>query len=204
MQSLDYNLFHAINGLAGHNAFADGVMKAIASLAPVVLVALLALLWLLPRPTAPRGAVRRAIIYAVLAAALGLGANQLIGHVWARPRPNVGHTVTLLLSGSTDPSFPSDHATLAFGLALPILLVLRRPGIFLLAIALLLGVARVYTGRHYPGDILGSFVVAVVATAMVWTARHRLDRLIAPLLAMLARVRLASVDDARRPAALFD
>lgn len=204
MQSVDYRLFQAINGLAGRNALADALMKAIASLGPVVLVGAVALLWFLPRPTAPRGVERRVVLYALLAAALGLGINQIIGHLWARTRPGVAHAATQLLGGSGDPSFPSDHATLAFGLALPVLLVLRRWGIPLLAGALLLGVARVYVGRHYPGDILGSFAVALVATACIWAGRARLEPLIAALLALLARMRLASAGDRRRPEALLD
>lgn len=204
MQSIDYQLFRAINGLAGRNALADTVMKAIASLGPLVLIGLVGLLWLMPRPSAPRGVERRVVLYALLAAAVGLGINQVIGHLWVRPRPGVGHLTVQLLSGSGDPSFPSDHATLAFGLALPVLLVLRRWGILLLAGALLLGFARVYVGRHYPGDILGSFAVALLATACVWAARRRLERVAVPLLALLARLRLASADDTLRPLTLFD
>jgi undecaprenyl-diphosphatase len=179
-------------------------MKAIASLGPAVLLGLVGLIWLLPRPTAPRAVERRVVLYAVLAAAVGLGLNQVIGQLWARPRPGSGHAATQLLGASSDPSFPSDHATLAFGLALPVLLVLHRWGILLLAGALLLGFARVYVGRHYPGDILGSLAVALVATACVWAGRGQLERLIAPLLAALARVRLAGADDRRRPPALLD
>ena len=203
MQSLDYRLFQAINGLAGRNTFADALMKAIASLGPVALVGLVALIWFLPRPTAPRGTERRAVLYALLAAAVGLGINQVVGHLWARPRPAIGHATVQLLAGSGDPSFPSDHATLAFGLALPVLFVLRRWGILLLIGALLLGVARVYVGRHYPGDILGSLAVALVATACIWAGRGQLERAIAPLLAVLARLRLASIDDVRRPQVLI-
>jgi len=200
MQSVDYGLLQAINGLAGRNALADTLMKAVASLGPLVLLALLGLIWFLPRPTAPRAAERRAVLYALLAAAIGLGINQIIGHLWARPRPGVGHATTQLLGGSSDPSFPSDHATLAFGLALPVLLMFYRWGILLLAGALLLGFARVYVGRHYPGDILGSLAVALVTTACVWAGRGQLERVIAPLLAALARIRLANAGDRQRPA----
>jgi undecaprenyl-diphosphatase len=199
MQALDYRLFQAINGLAGRNTLADSLMKAIAGLGPYVLMGILALIWFLPRPTAPRGEERRVILYALLVAAAGLGVNQVIGHIWARPRPGIGHVTTQLLGGSTDPSFPSDHATLAFGLAVPVLLVLYRWGLLLFGCALLIGLARVYVGRHYPGDILGSLVVSVAVTACVWAARGRLERVIVPLLAVLARLRLASIGDAALP-----
>jgi undecaprenyl-diphosphatase len=202
MQTLDFRLFQAVNGLAARNTFADDVLKAIAAQGPFALLAILALMWFLPNPTAPRGMERRAVLYAALTAAIGLGVNQIIGHLWARPRPGVGHVVTQLLGGTNDPSFPSDHATLAFGLALPILLVARRWDIVLLVAALLIGFARVYVGRHYPGDILGSLVVALAVTAGVWKARDLLERAIAPLFTLLARLRLAGPDDVRRPVAV--
>jgi undecaprenyl-diphosphatase len=180
---------------------ADSVIEAIANYGPLVLLAVLALIWLLPRPTAPRPVERRAVIYALLIAALALGANQVIGHLWARPRPGMKYVVTQLLSPSSDASFPSDHATLCFGLALPVLLVLRRAGVLLIVCSLVVGFARVYVGRHYPGDVLGSLVVAALVTGLVWQARGRIEWIVAPLLAILARLRLASVDDARLPAA---
>ena len=57
-----------------------------------------------------------------LALAVGLAANQLIGHLWFRDRPYASLTdVHLLLSPSSDPSFPSDHATGALALTLVVL-----------------------------------------------------------------------------------
>ena len=97
-------------------------------------------------------------------------------------------------SCSPAPAIPRsrpNHATLAFGLALPILLVLYRWGILLLVGALLLGFALVYVGRHSPGDILGSFAVAI---ACIWAGRVQLERIIGPLMAILARLRRASLD----------
>lgn len=202
MQSLDYRLFQAINGMAGHNSLADNLMKAIANYGPLVLLAILALLWFLPSPSTPRGLERRVVIYALLVAAIGVGVNQLIGGLWARPRPGITHHVTQLITGANDASFPSDHATLAFGLALPVLLYLRRWGLLLLLCALVVGFARVYVGRHYPGDVAGSVVVALLLTALVWACREPLERLLVPIFVLLSRAKLASVEDAQSPAAV--
>jgi membrane-associated phospholipid phosphatase len=85
-------------------------------------------------------------------------------------------------------SFPSDHATLLFGVTCAILLVDRRLGLLMLAAAVLANFARVYTGLHYPTDIVGgallgcAFVCAAVALAdrvaisdrfVAWTGAHR-------------------------------
>ena len=199
---MDYQLFKAINGLAGHNGAVDAIMEAIATKGPYVLLGLIALLWLLPSPNTPRGLERRLVLYAVLTAAVALGINQVIGHLWLRPRPFVAHHVTLLITGSHDSSFPSDHAALGFGLAFPILLGRRDWGLLMLVCAFILGFARVFVGAHYPGDIAGSFVIALILTALFWSMRGRLEILAEPILRIFARLRLASVADAAYPPAL--
>jgi len=199
---MDYHIFQAINGLAGHNGVVDACMEAIATKGPYGLVGIVALLWLLPSPTTPRGLERRLVLYALLTAAIALGINQVIGHVWARPRPFVAHHVTLLITGSHDPSFPSDHAALGFGLALPVLLRNRAWGMLLLCGALLLGFARVFVGAHYPGDIAGAFLIALALTAVLWARRDLLEIPIEPILRLCARLRLATAADVPYPAAL--
>jgi undecaprenyl-diphosphatase len=199
---MDYRLFQAINGLAAHNGELDACMEAIATKGPFVLVGVVALLWLLPSPTTPRGLERRLVLYALLTAAVALGVNQVIGHLWVRPRPFVAHHVTLLIAGSHDGSFPSDHAALGFGLALPVLLGNRVWGVLLFCGALLLGFARVFVGAHYPGDIAGSFLIAMTLTILVWVLRDLIEIPIKPILRVCARLRLASAGDLTYPPAL--
>ncbi|MGH2388374.1 MAG: phosphatase PAP2 family protein [Chloroflexota bacterium] len=201
---MDYQLFQAINGLAGHNNALDAFMEAVATKGQFVLVGLVALLWLLPTPVTPRGLERRLVLYALLTATVALGINQVIGHIWIRPRPFVAHHVTLLIVASHDSSFPSDHAALGFGLALPVLLRSRAWGVLLLCGALLLGFARVFVGAHYPGDIAGAFLVALAITSEVWILRDLLEIPIRPILRLCARLHLASGEDVPYPPRLAD
>jgi len=200
---VDYDLFKGINGLAGHSGAVDALMEMIATKGPYILLAIMALLWLLPRPTVPRGLERRLVIYAGVTAAIALGSNQILGHLWDRPRPFVAHHVTLLIVGSHDSSFPSDHAALGFGLALPVLLGRRDWGLLLVVGALILSFARVYVGAHYPGDIAGSLIVAAITTAVVWACRGLLEIPIEWIMPLLARVRLASTTDTQPPPGLL-
>ncbi|HVC82926.1 MAG TPA: phosphatase PAP2 family protein [Chloroflexota bacterium] len=201
---MDYQLAKAINGLSGHNGAVDAIMEAIATKGPYILLALIALLWLLPSPNTPRGLERRLVLYAVLTAAVALGINQIIGHLWLRPRPFVAHPdhIRLLVTEAHDSSFPSDHAALGFGLAFPILLGRRDWGLLMLVCGFILGFARVFVGAHYPGDIAGSFVIALILTAIFWAIRARLEILAEPILRLFARLHLASEQDAAFPAAL--
>jgi undecaprenyl-diphosphatase len=200
---VDYDLFKGINRLAGHNGGVDAVMEMFATKGPYIMLALMALLWLLPRPTVPRGLERRLVVYAGITAAFALGMNQILGHTWDRPRPFLAHQVTLLITASHDSSFPSDHAALGFGLALPVLMARRDWGVVLLLGALIMSFSRVYVGAHYPGDIAGSLVTAIVATAIVWACRGLLEMPIERLLALLARVGLASTADRQPPPGLL-
>jgi membrane-associated phospholipid phosphatase len=138
------------------------------------------LLWLLARPGGdPRWKLASAS--ALAAAGLALVINQAIAQVWHRNRPYEDHAVYHPYAHSHDPSFPSDHASAAFGIAFAVLLYDRVVGGAFLAVAVLIAVGRVLLGAHYPGDVLASVVVGLVAAVLV----VRLGR---PLLAFLVRL----------------
>jgi undecaprenyl-diphosphatase len=166
---MDYQLFHLLNQLAGRFDGADDIFERVASTGPLILVALLAGMWFWPGPRPARADRQWACIAAAISAALALGLNQIIIRLWARPRPFDSHHVVLLLKPSHDPSFPSDHATFAFAVAVSILLVSRRIGIWALAIAIVLAVSRVYVGEHYFGDVAAG---AAIGSAMAYAVNQ--------------------------------
>jgi undecaprenyl-diphosphatase len=89
-------------------------------------------------------------------------------------RPFQSHHVHQLISHAPGQSFPSDHATAAFGVALAVIAFLsRRWGVALLAVALLIGFARVYDGIHYPSDIAGGILAAVLGVGVVFLIERR-------------------------------
>jgi len=71
-------------------------------------------------------------------------------------------------------SFPSDHATLFFALALSIFFVSRRAGIAAMCYAFfMVCLPRVYMGFHYPTDILAGAAIGVGTASLVKVARFR-------------------------------
>lgn len=119
-----------------------------------------------------------AIVVAAVARArvrLALGAGTLIVGALATteaikhtlPRPDLLHPDPLPV-----PSFPSGHTTVAFALALALLLVVpgrwRGPTAVAGALyAAAVGAATVTAGWHRPSDVVGAFLVTVGWTAVV-------------------------------------
>jgi undecaprenyl-diphosphatase len=124
---------------------------------------------------------RHGVIAAGFSAALALGVAQIISHIWERPRPYVAHpdSAHLFISASADPSFPSDHATAAFAIAVALFLRHRKVGVVALFMATILSVARVAVGTHYPGDVVAGAVVGSASALLLWLppVRALLNRL---------------------------
>lgn len=167
---LDWSLFHFMNGsLRGHDPVQDFVEQFASFSVPLFAVAVCAL-WFFARPGgSPR--LKIATASALAAAGLGLLVNRVIGNLWFRDRPFTAHPVdTLLLTHrSTDPSFPSDHATAAFAIAFAVFFFSRRLGIVFLVAACAIGVSRVLLGVHYPSDVAAGAVIGFGSALLVTT-----------------------------------
>lgn len=73
-------------------------------------------------------------------------------------------------------SFPSDHLSLYFPIALMTYLKFRKMGIVLILWSLLcVGLPRIFIGRHYPSDVLGGIIVGTSMFALVWSLKSRID-----------------------------
>ena len=159
---MDYTLYSLINGLAGRFIALDKTMVFIAQNFQYLIVIALLLLWFRKDTKEKVIANRKAAIIAVITMLIALVINHIIGFIYFRPRPYTLHVAHLLVNPSIDPSFPSDHATFSLALALPILVVNKYFGRFMIGMSLLLCFARVYVGLHYPLDIVGGAIIAYV------------------------------------------
>ena len=116
--------------------------------------------------------IRKVLLEATASGLAGLLINQIIGLVWQHPRPfmiGLGHT---LIPHAADSSFPSDHLTLLWAVAFSFLMY-RSPRMAGLALALLglpVAWARIYLGVHFPLDVVGAFLVAVLSTWLAFRA----------------------------------
>jgi membrane-associated phospholipid phosphatase len=144
------------------------------------------------------GGKRTRVFIIALLPALALadaGAVRMLKESFNQPRPYTqlgdvhlhrGDSWTLAQpdpeSDGTDKSlgFPSAHAANAAAAALVLAFLSRKTLWFTLPLALLIGFSRVYTGHHYPGDVLGGYAWgAVCGTVSAWLSL----RFVAPLIA---------------------
>ena len=166
---MDFTLYKAVNGFAFHHEAFEDPLRFFAVDAPYLFAALLAALFL---ATGKWRSVtgRHGVAAAGFAALLAFGIGHLITEVWARPRPFVAHPAQahLFVSPSGDPSFPSDHATAAFAIAVSIWLRSRKAGWLALAMAAIVSLARVAVGVHYPADVLGGALLGSACALLLW------------------------------------
>jgi diacylglycerol kinase family enzyme/membrane-associated phospholipid phosphatase len=110
-----------------------------------------------------RAALRGVLAIGATSALTNLPAKYLAG----RQRPDLGVVpeVRRLARVPASTSFPSGHAASAFAFATAVGLEQRRARGPLLALAGAVAYSRVYTGVHYPGDVL---VGAAFGSAVAW------------------------------------
>jgi undecaprenyl-diphosphatase len=154
VNTVDSSIFRWINDLAGRATWANGLVRFYAKAGIVVFAVLLLVAFLEAR----RRHDSRGVAISVWAGGAALAAlmlAQLIGRAVDRARPyDVLDNVHLLAARSTDFSFPSDHATVAGAVAAGLLLLAdRRWGIIAATGAVLMALARIYIGVHYPSDV---------------------------------------------------
>ena len=176
MFGLDAAVTHAINAASGRSPFLDWLMVGVSTAAVPLLIAVVALQWWVPRLRRERD--RHTIAVAGLTFSLGLLLNQLVLLFVQRPRPYTVGITHLLSAPSSDPSFPSDHATASFAIAAAFLLngAFRRGAWFALA-ALLVSFSRVFIGTHYVSDVAGGWLTALLAAIAVTISYRRGTRL---------------------------
>jgi undecaprenyl-diphosphatase len=174
IEQLNYTLFHLINQYAGINPLVDTLAILTAKYMPIVVIVGMLMLWI---KNGKR--TRDIVLYGFYAAILGLLINYLIGFIYLHPRPFMVPIGTLLFPYPADSSFPSDHSTLIFSMAMMLIYFkeTRIAGLIFLLLGFIGGFARVFCGVHFPFDILGALPAALISSIAVYELRNRFNPL---------------------------
>jgi membrane-associated phospholipid phosphatase len=176
LQSIDLVLFRWINQSLTNSVF-DLLMPVLSDPKLVLLPVVISAPFLLWRGPAR---LRACLLFAV--AVVILGETLLIAplkHAIGRPRPADMVPDTRLLVGEGKPrAMPSGHAANSFAVAAICAWFYRRRTIVFLPVAAAIAFSRVYTGAHYPSDVLAGAGLGILSAGIViWCADHLWTRL---------------------------
>lgn len=157
---MDHSIVVFLNQLAESSPFVKGVTVFFAEYFPYLVIVLFALCVYREAPI-----FYRKFLYlgeGLIAGVLARAGVEVIRFVVFRLRPFASDPTIHALISESSYSFPSGHAGFFFALATVVYAHNKRVGSWFFVSALLIGIARVASGVHYPTDILGGAVLGVL------------------------------------------
>ncbi len=169
-----------VTGFVGKAPALDSVMRLLANdyFIPLAICLIMLTLWLGQQDRIKREPLQRA----VMNAAVSIGISTLVVAIinsfwdpWPRPflvddpilRESARHAAQTIFYFPTDPSFPSNGASIAFAAATGVWFGNRKAGVIAFALATLWAVARFYAGIHFFIDIAGGAVVGILTALFI-------------------------------------
>lgn len=177
--------FNVINQFAGRNVLVDKVMilfaKYLIVILPLYLLYILLTSFNIKRFKISNAKKFKNFVFMFLSLILVLLLDWLISLVYYHPRPFAIGLGRQLINHGMDASFPSDHAAVLFATAFSLLfLKQKKRSIAFFIIGIIVGIARIFCGIHFPFDVIGSiafgFVAAFLSFVIIRQRRGRLKK----------------------------
>jgi len=163
IESLNRSLFISLNATPDSSHWLISLATFLANDVIAIVPLIIVTLWLWGAPGKVKS--RRVLALKTTVALLyALAIAWCLGSLFPHPRPfaiNFGHQY---LAHVADSSFPSDHGTVIFTFALAFICWHRAwSGALLLVIGSAIAWSRIYLGVHWPMDMVGSMLVAMLS-----------------------------------------
>ncbi|MDD2934866.1 MAG: phosphatase PAP2 family protein [Candidatus Pacebacteria bacterium] len=163
--NLNYEIFYFLNNLAGKNETIDFLVLFFAQYLPYILVGIFVVFYFYRfyKSNFDKKIIKEFFIISFSAVLIWF-VSQIINFFYYSPRPFIAlDNINVLFEHGNGDSFPSGHTTFFTTLALMSYLYTKKWFATVLLIgAVLIGVARVIVGVHWPLDILGGFALSFV------------------------------------------
>ena len=171
--SMNTSLFLSVNDFARATPWLHGPMSLLAGYGLVVFAGLLLVGWWIARGDG-EPAKMAAALWAPLGTLLAVAVNQPIVALVHEQRPYEALTgILVLATPTTDPGFPSDHATVVGAVTAGLFLVNRTLGWVAGIAAAMMAFSRVYIAAHYPLDVATGLLLGAAVTLVGWILIRR-------------------------------
>lgn len=167
--NLDVEGLFFFNNLIKSSDFIYGICFYLAKWGVLIYIIFVLILWF-EKTNKKKIIFNHKVVYiTVLALILGFFLDQIISILVNRPRPFIDYPELYRIPlGYDSTSFPSTHTLNLFAISLSVYLVdYKKYGLFLILLAILIGLARVAGGIHYPSDILGGILIGGLAAFLI-------------------------------------
>jgi len=172
--NLNTSLFLSVNDFARSTPWLQGPATLVAGYGLVVFAALLLAGWWIARRDGDPIRMAAAV-WAPLGTLLAVAVNQPIVALVHEQRPYDALTgILVLATPTTDPGFPSDHATAAGAVMAGLFLVNRTLSWIAALAAAAMAFSRVYIAAHYPLDVAAGLLLGAAVTLLGWILVRRL------------------------------
>lgn len=163
--SFDISLFHLINSAIGRSVLFDGIILFFAIYFIVVALAVFCVAAIRSRARDSKSILLYVVaMFSAFFARFGVASG--IRFFYHRPRPFLALDAPHLFTDSAF-AFPSGHTIFLFALAAATYSFNKKLGLGIGISGILVGVARVAAGVHYPSDILGGAVLGIIVGAVL-------------------------------------
>ena len=162
MAAIDHSFFYTFYNLSYHSRIGDFLIKFFGDY--FFYITLLAVAYFVYKSR--KDTLRQIKLY-ILTLFLAFVVSSIIRFFFHRPRPFLAFSLQHLIDNSAY-SFPSMHTILIFALATTVYFFNKKISYFLYISGLLIGLARIAGGVHYPSDIAGGTILGITTSIALY------------------------------------